>query len=210
MRSVPPDSDLDLLRPLDFLAAPPVPQPSSQSELDPDSLSLLSTAALSSASSPSSSVVNRTPPPGAEVVPLAGSEAFRLGGAVNSLSESDMADSDILRIASEVDICGPRVRGDAERPCPGDPDFDLLYAPLIELCRSLGLPEARSPEDVPYTEDMARGLGPPCDTLAIDWNGATSDILLPRGEDGALFGIAKGMPVLLRLVLRTWLLSTLR
>lgn len=127
MRSVPPDSVLDLLRPLALLFEEPVAQPSSQSELDSESLSPLSTAALSSpASSPSSSVVNRTPPPGADVVPLAGSEAFRLGGAVYSPSESVIAESDILRIASEVEIGGPRVRGDAERPGPGEPDFDLL------------------------------------------------------------------------------------
>jgi hypothetical protein len=37
-----------------------------------------------------------------------------------------MADSDILRIASEVERAGPRVRGEAERVGPGDPDLDLL------------------------------------------------------------------------------------
>lgn len=112
--SVPPDSVLDLLRPR-VLSFEPAAQPSSQSELAPESLSLLSTAALSSPSSPSSSVVSRTPPPGADVVPLLGSEAFRLGGAVYSPSESVMADSDILRIASDVDNAGPRVRGEVER-----------------------------------------------------------------------------------------------
>lgn len=80
----------------------------------------------------------------------------------------------------------------------------------MELCRSLGPPEARKPEELPYTEDIARGFG--CDTLAIElnWYGAASDILLPRGEEGALFGMANGMPVLLRLVLRTRPSSVLR
>jgi hypothetical protein len=57
---------------------------------------------------------------------------------------------------------------------------------------------------------MARGFG--CATLAIElnWYGAASDILLPRGEEGALFGIANGMPVLLRLVLRTRSVLVLR
>lgn len=85
----------------------------------------------------------------------------------------------------------------------------------MELCRSLGLLEPRKPAGVPYTEDIARGFGsffPPCDTLAIElnWYGAASDILLPRGEEGALFGMANGIPVLPRLVLRMRLLSTPR
>lgn len=79
----------------------------------------------------------------------------------------------------------------------------------MELCRSLGPPEPRKPDDVPYTEDIARGLGPP-DTLAIELYGMASDILLPRGEVGALFGMANGIPVLFRLVLRTRPSSTLR
>lgn len=126
IRSVPLDPVLDLLRPLALLLEEPVAQPSSQSELDSELLSSLSTAALSSPSSPSSSVVSRTPPPGADVVPLEGSEAFRLGGAVYSLSESVMAESDILRNASDVEMAGPLVRGDEDRPGPGEPDLDLL------------------------------------------------------------------------------------
>lgn len=70
--------------------------------------------------------MRRTPPPGTDVVPLIESEAFRFDGAVNSPSESVMADSDIFRIASDVDKAGPCERGDAERLGPGDPDFDLL------------------------------------------------------------------------------------
>lgn len=61
-----------------------------------------------------------------------------------------------------------RDAGDAERSGPGEPDLDLPRGPLME-CLSRLFDEPKNPEEVPYTEDMARGFAvassfPPCDT----------------------------------------------
>lgn len=69
--------------------------------------------------------------------------------------------------ASEVGL-SMRVAGDVERVGPGEPDFDLPKGPLME-CLSRPFDEPKKPEEVPYTEDMARGFAvtssfPPCDT----------------------------------------------
>jgi hypothetical protein len=51
-----------------------------------------------------------------------------------------------------------RIPGEAERWGPGDPDLDLTYGPVAELCRSLVGPPAKKPVEFPYTDDIARGL----------------------------------------------------
>ena len=48
--------------------------------------------------------------------------------------------------------------GDADRPGPGEPDFDLPSGLLVEFCRSLPFDALIKPVELLYTDDMERGF----------------------------------------------------